>query len=61
MVETAEFWFNSKKEYVAEFANQKYRDKKIFLKLRKKHLPYNKKYERHEQLEKRIKKNEEEA
>ena len=31
--------------------------KKIFLKLRKKHLPYNKKYERHEELEKRIKKN----
>ena len=46
-----------KKEYVAEFAHQKYRDKKIFLKLRKKHLPYNKKYERHEELEKRIKKN----
>ena len=103
-----------KKEYVAEFANQKYRDKqkakegilkigsmqklandiekliikekyspfaalevlkkkyeipfgwrtlynyiykKIFLKLRKKHLPYNKKYERHEEVEKRIKKN----
>ena len=31
--------------------------KKIFLKLRKKHLPYNKKYERHEEVEKRIKKN----
>ena len=31
--------------------------KKIFLKLRKKHLPYNKKYERHGELEKRIKKN----
>ena len=46
-----------KKEYVAEFAHQKYRDKKIFLRLRKKHLPHNKKYERHEKLEKRIKKN----
>ena len=31
--------------------------KKIFLKLRKKHLPYNKKYERYEEVEKRIKKN----
>ena len=31
--------------------------KKIFLKLRKKHLPYNKKYERHEEVEKCIKKN----
>ena len=34
-----------KKEYVAELAHQKYRDKKIFLKLRKKYLPHNKKYE----------------
>ena len=31
--------------------------KKIFLKLRKKHLPYNKKYERSKKAEKRIKKN----
>ena len=30
--------------------------KKIFLKLRKKHLPYNKKYERYGELEKRISK-----
>lgn len=30
--------------------------KKVFLKLRKKHLPYNKKYERREKTEKRIKK-----
>ena len=57
MVELLNSDLTVKKEYVAEFANQKYRDKKIFLKLRKKHLPYNKKYERHEELEKRIKKN----
>jgi len=31
--------------------------KKVFLKLRKKHLPYSKKYERREKAEKRIKKN----
>ena len=31
--------------------------KKVFLKLRKKHLPYNKKYERREKADKRIKKN----
>ena len=57
MVELLNSDLTVKKEYVAELAHQKYRDKKIFLKLSKKYLPHNKKYEWHEELEKRIKKN----
>ena len=57
MVELLNSDLTVRKEYVAEFTHQKYRDKKIFLRLRKKNLPHNKKYERHEKLEKRIKKN----
>ena len=45
MVELLNSDLTVKKEYVAELAHQKYRDKKIFLKLRKKYLPHNKKYE----------------